>query len=105
MYIHALRMHEHAQDRVGDIVNSSSMKRNEELRILVLDFDDEPPVFSQSSYAVAVLENLTLVQPPTYVWHSLLWGVARFSACFLLRQRVRERCLREHRAHTHCLQP
>ena len=79
-------------------MNGSSMNRNEELRILVLDFDDEPPVFSQSSYAVAVLENLALVRP-TYVWHSFLWGVARFSACFL---RVRER---ENRAHTHCLQP
>ena len=65
MYIHALRKHVHirTEDRGGDIVNCSSMSRNEELGILVLDFDDESPVFSQSSYAVAVLENLTLVRP------------------------------------------
>ena len=63
-------------------MNGSSMNKNEERRILVLDFDDEPPVFSQSSYTVAVLENLTLVRP-TYVRHSLLWGVSSFSARFL----------------------
>ena len=66
MHVHTLRMHEHALRIEGVTVNGSSMNRNEELRILVLDFDDEPPVFSQSSYAVAVLENLALVRP-TYV--------------------------------------